>query len=120
MKKYYEVALMQHVHGSVDNDYETVWFECESGCSYRTCKEVAKELSKHIGEVFIKDVCYIFNGVSPEDECSGHSLDAGLAAVKIVCYTMNEDSYYEPLFYEYFTGGRVDHRVNFKIPTWMR
>ena len=51
MKKYYEIYLMQHVTGSVEDDYETVDYECES-CSYRECQKMAKELSKHYGTYF--------------------------------------------------------------------
>ena len=116
MKRYYEIALMQHVHGSVENDYETVFFECECGCSYRECKSMAKELSKHIGKVSVPGVGYTFNGVEPHKEIKNQRLDAGLAAVKVVCYTENDMTTYEPLYYEYYRDGKVDYKVTFNEP----
>lgn len=113
MKKYYEIALMQHVHGSVDDDYETVLFECEGGYSYRQCKSKAKELSKHIGKVNVPGIRCPFNGVESHKEIKNQRLDAGLAAVKIVCYTENDMTSYEPLYYEYYRDGKVDYKVQF-------
>ena len=116
MKRNYEIALMQHVHGSVEDDYETVFFECEGGYSYRECKSKAKELSKHIGKVSVPGVGYTFNGVEPHKEIKNQRLDAGLAAVKIVCYTENDMTTYEPLYYEYYRDGKVDYKVTFDEP----
>lgn len=113
MKRNYEVALMQHVAGSVEDDYETVTFECEGGYSYYECKRKAKELSKHIGKVNVPGVGYTFNGVEPHKEIKNQRLDAGLAAVKIVCYTETEETTYEPLYYEYYRNGKVDYKVDF-------
>lgn len=113
MKKYYEIALMQHVSGSVEDDYETVLFECEGGYSYRECKAKAKELSKHIGKVNVPGISRPFNGVEPHQEIKNQRLDAGLAAVKIVCYTENDMTTYEPLYYEYYRDGKIDYKVTF-------
>lgn len=115
MKRNYEIALMQHVHGSVEDDYETVFFECEGGYSYRECKSKAKELSKHIGKVNVPGVGYTFNGVEPHKEIKNQRLDAGLAAVKIVCYTENDTTTYEPLYYEYYLNGKVYYKIKFDI-----
>jgi len=114
MKRNYEVALMQHVHGSVVDDYETVMFVCEGGYSYRECKAKAKEISKHIGKVNVPEVGYTFNGVEPHKEIKNQRLDAGLAAVKIVCYTENDMTTYEPLYYEYYKDGKVDYKIDFE------
>ena len=116
MKRNYEIALMQHVHGSVEDDYETVIFECEGGYSYRECKAKAKEFSKHIGQVDVPGTCYKFNGRTPNDDFPQQRLDAGLAAVKIVCYTENDMTTYEPLYYEYYRDGKVDYKVTFDEP----
>ena len=113
MKKFYEIALMQHVHGNVADDYETVFFECESGYSYRECKAKAKEISRHIGKVNVPGVGYTFNGRTPNDDFPQQRLDAGLAAVKIVCYTETDMSSYEPLYYEYYRDGKVDYKIKF-------
>lgn len=113
MKKFYEVALMQHVAGSVEDDYETVFYECEGGCSYRECKAKAKEISKYIGQVNVPKVGYTFNGRTPSDNFPQQRLDAGLAAVKIVCYTENDMTTYEPLYYEYYKDGKVDYKIDF-------
>lgn len=113
MRRFYEVALLQHVHGSVDDDYETVCYECEGGYSYHECKTKAKELSKHIGEVRVPGVGYTFNGRTPDNDFPQQRLDAGLAAVKIVCYTETDETSYEPLYYEYYRDGKKDYRVEF-------
>lgn len=103
---------MQHVHGSIEDDYETVFFDCES-CSYRDCKKWAKEHSKHIGEVSVPHVHYTFNEREVNKELHYQGLDAGLAAVKIVCYTENDTTTYEPLYYEYYKDGKVDYKIKF-------
>jgi hypothetical protein len=113
MKSYYEIALMQHVHGSVEDDYETVCYECEGGYSYRECKAKAKELSKYIGQVDVPKVGK-FTASEPRKEFYHPGLDAGLAAVKIVCYTENDMTSYEPLYYEYYKDGKVDYKINFE------
>lgn len=112
MKRFYEVALMQHVTGSVEDDYETVGYECEGGYGYRECKKMAKELSTHYGEVNVKGCQYRF----PErkkDDFYHQALDEGLAMVKIVCYTKTEDCGYEPIYYEYYNNGKVAYKINF-------
>lgn len=113
MKRKYEIALMQHVHGSVEDDYETVHYECEGGYSYMECKKRAKEISKHIGESKIPNVNYTFNGSVSSDDNPQQRLDEGLAAVKIVCYTETEDNSYAVLYYEYYRNGRVDFKESF-------
>jgi hypothetical protein len=113
MKKYYEIALMQHVSGSVENDYETISFEYDYGCSYYECKKQAKEYSKHLGKIIIPNCGYKFNARESNKEFFQSKLDAGLAAVKIICYTKTDISDYEPLYYEYYRDGKVDYKVTF-------
>lgn len=113
MKRFYEIALMQHVHNSVENDYETVAYEYTSGYSYRQCKQRAKELSKHIGQAIIPNYRYGFPERKPKDNFPQLWLDEGLAAVKIVCYTENDTTTYEPLYYEYYNNGKVDYKIKF-------
>ena len=113
MKRYYEIALMQHVSGSVEDDYETVTYECEGGYGYYECKRKAKEFSKHIGKVKVPGCVYTFNGRTPDSDFPQQRLDAGLAAVKIVCYTETDESSYEPLYYEYYRDGKVDYKFEF-------
>ena len=104
---------MQHVKGSVENDYETMYFACSSGYNYRECKKYAKEYSKHIGEVHVKGIPYNFEDRQPDKEFYYEGVDEGLAAVKIVCYTEDEWSTYSPLYYEYYKDGKVDYKVHF-------
>ena len=113
MKRYYEIALMQHVSGSVEDDYETVTYECEGGYTYHECKREAKEFSKHIGKINVPGCTYVFNGRTPKNDFPQQRLDAGLAAVKIVCYTETEETSYEPLYYEYYKNGKVDYKIKF-------
>lgn len=113
MKRNYEIALMQHVHGSVEDDYETVRYACE-GCSYYECKAMAKELSKYIGQVDVPKAGK-FLAQEARKEFYHPGLDAGLAAVKIVCYTENDMTTYEPLYYEYYRNGKVDYKIKFDI-----
>lgn len=113
MKKYYEVHLMQHVAGSVEDDYETVHYECEGGYTYYECKRKAKEISKHIGKVNVPNVSFTFSKREANKVVHSQALDEGLAAVKIVCYTENEYTTYEQLYYEYYKDGKVDYKVDF-------
>ena len=114
MKKYYEIALMQHVHGSVDDDYETTEF-VTTYKGYRADKRLAKEYSKHIGERVVDGIAF----PAREKEQYVQPLDEGLAAVKIVCYTETEYTSYEPLYYEYYKDGKVDYKIDFTLPEWM-
>ena len=114
MKRHYEIALMQHVHGSVEDDYETVRYACE-GCSYYECKAMAKELSKYIGQREVQNAGkFLAQETRKEEDHAGR--DEGLAAVKIVCYTENDMTTYEPLYYEYYRDGKVDYKVTFDEP----
>lgn len=113
MKRFYEIALMQHVTGSVEDDYETTFYECSSGYTYYECKRKAKELSKHIGKVNVPGIMLSFDERIPKKDFPQQPLDAGLAAVKIVCYTENDMTTYEPLYYEYYKDGKVDYKIDF-------
>lgn len=107
---------MQHVHGSVADDYETVYFVYECGYNYLQCKRKAKDLSKHIGKVTVPGCGYTFNGRMPNKDFYQPRLDEGLAAVKIVCYTETDMTSYEPLYYEYYRDGKVDYKIQFDEP----
>jgi hypothetical protein len=62
MKKNYEVSLMRHVAGSVEDDFETVDY-AGVGCNYRECVKIAKEKS------MIWDACNVICYANTED-CS--------------------------------------------------
>ena len=108
MKRNYEIALMQHVAGSVVDDYETVAFISEYG--YHKLHKIAKDLSMHYGESNVGG--FRFPKREKDDFCQG--LDEGLAMVKIVCYTETPESSYEPLYYQYYDKGKVDYKVTFE------
>ena len=113
MKKKYEIALMQHVSGSVADDYETVDFI--SWCStYFEFKRMAKEISKHIGQTKVPHSSYSFTKREADKHLHTQPLDEGLAMVKIVCYTKTDYSEYEPLYYEYYENGKVAYKINFQ------
>lgn len=58
-KKYYEVAFMKHVEGSVDDDFESVFFD--SAVNYRHAVFYAKQASmKH-------DACDVICYTATED-----------------------------------------------------
>lgn len=57
-KKFYEVALMEHVEGSVEDDFVTVQFE-EGDLSYYDCVRIAKEQSLKWDACNI--ICYTWN-----------------------------------------------------------
>jgi len=115
MKRNYEIALMQHVQGSVEDDYETVDFI--SWCSnYYEFKRMAKEISKHIGEINVPHSSHKFVERQPNKEFWHKGLDEGLAMVKIVCYTETEFTTYAPIYYEYYKDGKVDYKVTFDEP----
>lgn len=100
MKKNYEIYLRQHVKGSVEDDYETTAIESYKDTYWQYLKQ-AKELSMHIGEV---DVCgYHF--------AEGEHLDAGLAAVELVCYIQNDTDGYKMIHREYFENGKGEGRI---------
>lgn len=113
MKKNYEIYLMQHVTGSVEDDYETVDYITEYDRYYDYVR-IAKELSKHYGEAEIKGYGKFPKREMDKDGFYSHGLDEGLAMVKIVCYTETEYSTYEPLFYEYYKDGKKDYRITFE------
>lgn len=114
MKRNYEIYLMQHVTGSVEDDYETVCFECTGGYSYYECKRKAKEFSKHIGKVNVPGIFLPFSERKPDANFPQQPLDAGLAAVKIVCYADTPESSYTVLYYEYYKDGKVDYKIKFE------
>ena len=109
MKRNYEIALMQHVTGSVEDDYETVDYITEYD-SYYACRRKAKELFMHLGEEHVKGANVAFPA---REKGYQQGLDKGLAAVKIVCYTETPETTYEPLYYEYYKNGKVDYKLDF-------
>ena len=109
-KKNYEIALMQHVTGSVEDDYETVHYNSYLN-TYWEYRRKAIEYSKHIGEEVVDG--YHFHGNKGGGVVNAQRLDAGLAAVKIVCYTETDETSYEPLFYEYYKNGKMVERLTF-------
>ena len=54
-RNFYEVGLMKHVEGSVEDDFETIEYTGE-GCNCRDCVKIAKELSKEWDACNV--VCY--------------------------------------------------------------
>lgn len=96
-KLQYEVALKQHVKGSVDDDYESVDFITAS--SYKQAVKTAKDWSKQLGS----DTCG-FN----ETE----TLDAGLAQVVVVCYYKNNTSDYNEVWQEEYINGKKTARFS--------
>ena len=96
-KLQYEVALKQHVKGSVDDDYESVGFITAS--SYKQAEKTAKDWSKQLGS----DACG-FN----ETE----TLDAGLAQVVIVCYYKDNTSDYNEVWQEENINGKKTERFS--------
>lgn len=105
MKRNYEIALMQHVSGSDEHDYETTAFTTTYK-GYRAGRRLAKEVSKHIGETRVM-------GFEFPKRDGYQPLDAGLAAVKIVCYTEAYGTTYYPLYYEYYRDGKVEYKDTF-------
>ena len=97
IKYQYEVALKQHVKGSVDDDYESVDFITAS--SYKQAVKAAKDWSKQLGS----DTCG-FN----ETE----TLDAGLAQVVIVCYYKDNTSDYNEVWQEEYINGKKTERFS--------
>lgn len=96
-KLQYEVALKQHVKGSVDDDYESVDFITAS--SYKQAVKTAKGWSKQLGS----DTCG-FN----ETE----TLDAGLAQVVVVCYYKDNTSDYNEVWQEEYINGKKTERFS--------
>lgn len=94
-KLQYEIALKQHVKGSVDDDYESVDFITAS--SYKQAVKTAKDWSKRLGS----DTC---------DFNETETLDAGLAQVVIVCYYKDDTSDYNEVWQEEYINGKKTER----------
>lgn len=114
MKKHYEIAFMQHVTGSVEDDYETTWFLSYE--SYRMAHQKAKEFSKFYGEVSVPGSGFRF--LKREKPCKDavvkmQPLDKGLAMVKIVCYTETSETSYQPIYYQYYKDGKIFNKIEF-------
>lgn len=97
IKPKYEVALKQHVKGSVDDDYESVDFITVQ--SYKQAVKTAKDWSKQLGS----ETCG-FN----ETE----TLDAGLAQVVVVCYYKDNTSNYNEVWQEEYINGKKTERFS--------
>ncbi len=100
MKRYYEIYLRQHVKGSVWDDYETTAYESYKNTYWEFLKQ-AKELSLEIGKIDVLN--YHFTETD--------HLEAGLAAVELVCYYENKESSYNILHSEYFENGKGEGRI---------
>lgn len=87
----YEVALKQHVKGSVDDDYESVDFITAS--SYKQAVKIAKDWSKQLGADY--------NSFKETE-----TLDAGLAQVVIVCHYKDNTSDYNEVWQEEYINGK--------------
>lgn len=101
MKKYYEIWLRQHVKGNCPDDYETTAFESYEN-SYWDFHKLAKQLSLSIGQSSVLNHRFL----------ETNSLDKGLAAVKLVCYTLSDEEGYKILSYEYYENGKGLGRIN--------
>lgn len=91
----YEVALKQHVKGSVKNDYESVAFYGAS--NYREAVRIAKKYSLNIGSENLR-----FKETT--------TLDAGLAQVTIICYYSDDMSDYNDVWQEEYINGKKTRR----------
>ena len=109
MKRYYEIYMMQHVSGSDWDDWQTVNYI--SGYGYHKTYQMAKELSKHYGEIEVSGMR--FPKQDANKEFYQQPLDEGLAMVKLVCSTENEMTTYDPIYWLYFEGGKVWHKEVF-------
>lgn len=97
-KHHYEVALKQHVKGSVADDYESVAFINES--SYRRAVQTAKKWSRLIG-------------TNNKEFSEKDRLDAGLAQVVIICYYTDNFSDYNEVWQEEYINGKKTERYHF-------
>ena len=95
VKLKYEIALKQHVKGSVENDYESIEFY--NADNYREAVRKAKKYSLGIG----------FENLRFKE--SNH-LDAGLAQVTIVCYYSDDTSDYNEVWQEEYINGKKTRR----------
>ncbi|MCW4110093.1 hypothetical protein [Segatella copri] len=91
IKPKYEVALKQHVKGSVDDDYESIEFH--SANNYWESVRMAKKYSFGIGSE---------NKRFAETD----KLDAGLAQVTVVCYYSDDTSDYNEVWQEEYINGK--------------
>ena len=57
-KKFYEVAIMQHVTGSTDDDFETIFFDSDN-YTYKKSVKIAKEKSLKYDACDV--ICYTKN-----------------------------------------------------------
>ncbi|MBP5457006.1 MAG: hypothetical protein J6Y37_10925 [Paludibacteraceae bacterium] len=113
MRRNYEIYLMQHVSGSVEDDWETVGYISEYD-HYRDYSRIAKELSRHYGDINVSGCPVRFTKREVDDDgFYRHGLDEGLAMVKITCWVETDDSTYQPVYYEYYKDGKVLYKVNF-------
>lgn len=95
VKPKYEIALKQHVKGSVENDYESIEFY--NAENYWDAVKKAKKYSLGIGSENIRF------------KESNH-LDAGLAQVTIVCYYSDDTSDYNEVYQEEYINGKKTRR----------
>lgn len=91
----YEIALKQHVKGSVEDDYESVEFD--GADNYREAVKMAKRYSLDIGSGNIRYK-------------ESASLDAGLAQVTIICYYSDDISDYNEVWQEEYINGKKTKR----------
>lgn len=90
----YEIALKQHVKGSVEDDYESVEFVGAN--NYRDAVKMAKKYSLDIG-----------SNIRYKESAS---LDAGLAQVTIICYYSDDVSDYNEVWQEEYINGKKTKR----------
>lgn len=95
VKPKYEIALKQHVKGSVENDYESIEFY--DADNYREAVREAKKYSLGIGSENLR-----FK--------ESTSLDADLAQVTIVCYYSDDTSDYNEVWQEEYINGKKTRR----------
>ena len=91
----YEIALKQHVKGSVEDNYESVEFD--GADNYREAVKMAKKYALDIG-----------SGNMRYKESA--SLDACLAQVTIICYYSDDISDYNEVWQEEYINGKKTKR----------